>query len=135
VTRVELHPLSGPKRAGQLARLIADLYAAGRRIVVWVDDEGRRQALDDFLWTFAKLGFVPHALWTPSMGDIEDPVALVGEPANPNRAQVLVIADEPPDGEWMAAFEEIHDLVPEGPEGEERAAAWDSWRMRHGGGS
>ncbi len=134
MTRVELHPLSGSKRAGQLARLIDELYTAGRRIVVWVEDEGRRQALDDFLWTFTKLGFVPHALWTATMGDVEDPVVLVGEPANPNHAQVLVVADEPPVGAWIAGFDEIHDLVPEGPEGAERAAAWDAWRADHGGG-
>jgi DNA polymerase-3 subunit chi len=135
VTRVELHPLAGSKRAGQLARLIDELYSSGRRIVVWVEDEGRLQALDDFLWTFTKLGFVPHTVWAPSMGDVDDPVVLVGVPANPNGAQVLVVADDPPEGAWMTGFEEIHDLVPEGPEGAARTAAWERWRTRHAGGA
>lgn len=135
MTRVELHPLSGTKRAGQLARLIDELHASGRRIAVWVQDEGRRQALDDFLWSFTKLGFVPHVVWSSSMGDVEDPVVLVGEPANPNGAQVLLVADEPPDGDWLTGFEEIHDLVPEGPDGAARTAVWDEWRANHGGGA
>ncbi len=59
----------------------------------------------------------------------------MGEPANPNRAQVLVVGDEPPDGDWLTGFEEIHDLVPEGPDGAVRTAAWDEWRTSHGGGA
>ena len=127
--------MSGSKRAGQLARLIDELYSAGRRVVVWVEDEGRRQALDDFLWTSHKLGFVPHTMWAPSMGDVSDPVVLVGEPANPNGARVLVVADEPPVGDWLSDFEEIHDLVPDGPEGASRTASWERWRAEHDGGA
>jgi hypothetical protein len=55
-------------------------------------------------------------------------VVLVGEPANPNRAEVLVVGDEPPAGDWMMRFEEVHDLIPEGGQGESRAAAWDQWK-------
>lgn len=121
--------MSGSKRAGQLARLIAELYSNGHRLVVWVADEGRRQALDDFLWTFSKLAFVPHAVWSASMGEVDDPVVLIGEPANPNRAEVLVVGDDPPSGDWLTRFDEVHDLVPEGTDGESRAAAWERWRQ------
>ncbi|MFV2071966.1 MAG: DNA polymerase III subunit chi [Thermoanaerobaculales bacterium] len=128
MARLELHPLSSEKRAGELAALLERLHRARSRVVVWVADEGRRQILDDYLWTFRKLAFVPHVVWSPSLGEVEDPVALVGEASNPNRATVLVVGDDPPPGEWAATFEEVHDLIPPGSAGEERRSFWERWR-------
>ena len=124
VARLELHQLSSGKRAGELATLLERLHGLRKRVVVWVADEGRRQILDDYLWTYRKLAFVPHALWSPALGDVVDPIVLVGEPANPNRASVLVIGDDPPPAEWAATFEEIHDLIAPGTDGEERVEFW-----------
>ena len=128
MARLELHPLSSEKRAGELAALRERLHRARSRVVVWVADEGRRQILDDYLWTFRKLAFVPHAVWSPEVGDLDDPVVLVGEPVNPNRATVLVVGDDPPPGAWAATFDEVHDLIPPGPGGEERSTFWERWR-------
>ena len=49
---LELHQLRSTKRARQLAKLIDSMHREGRRIVVWVGDEGRRQILDDYLKTY-----------------------------------------------------------------------------------
>lgn len=125
MARLELHPLTGTKRAGRLAALVESLYQSRKRIVVWVADEGRRQILDDYLWTFRQLAFVPHAVWTPGMAtEMEEPVVLVGHPGNPNRAEALVVGDDLPPFDWAAAFAEIHDLIPPGAEGEERSRRW-----------
>lgn len=97
-------------------------------VVVWVADEGRRQILDDYLWTFQKLAFLPHVLWGPELGEMDDPVVLVGEAANPNRATVLVVGDDPPPGGWAATFDEVHDFIPPGETGDERRAFWDRWQ-------
>ena len=126
-TRLELHQLTGDKRAGVLVRLIQQLHRDRRRVVVWVADEGRRQILDDYLWTFEQLSFVPHQLWSPSLGEVDDPVVLLGEPANPNRAEVLVVGDDPPPVDWARGFAEVHDLLPSGPDGERREAWWRNW--------
>ena len=96
--------------------------------MVWVADEGRRQILDEYLWTFQKLAFVPHALWGPELGEVEDPIDLVGERANPNHATVLVIGDDPPPGEWAATFDEVHDLIAPGEGGERRCEYWERWK-------
>ncbi len=128
VAHVELHDLKSPKRARQLAALLADLHQQGVRAVVWVADEGRRQILDDYLWTFEKLSFVPHSLWSPGLGDVEEPIVLVGEPVNPNQASVLVVGDDLPDGSWAATFEVVHDLVGSDDQGSTRREFWDRWR-------
>lgn len=120
-----LHRLPGSKRALEVARLAERLFAGGHRLVVWVADEGRRAIMDDFLWTFEKLSFVPHAVWGPSTGAVEDPVVLVGEPVNPNRADLLVVGDEIPPAEWAATFAQVHDLAPPGPAGGGRRTAWE----------
>ncbi len=124
MARLELHALPSEKRAGELAGLVERLHRSRTRVVVWVADEGRRQILDEYLWTYRKMAFVPHLLWSPELGDVEDPVVLVGEPANPNRAAVLVVGDKLPPEDWAATFDEVHDLIPPGPAGEERKALW-----------
>lgn len=130
--RLDLHPLPGTKRAGALCHLLEKLHKQRRRVVVWVGDEGRLQILDDYMWTFRRLSFVPHAVWSPELGDLDDPVVLLAEPANPNRADVMVVGDDPPPGDWAATFDEVHDLVPAGEDGDERREFWQQWRRDHG---
>jgi DNA polymerase-3 subunit chi len=108
------------------------LYKERRRVVVWVADPGKLQILDDYLWTFRQLSFVPHAVWSSELGELEEPVVLVAEPANPNRADVLVVGDDLPPADWAATFEEVHDLVPPGADGDERGRFWERWRREHG---
>jgi DNA polymerase-3 subunit chi len=127
MTRLELHDLPSDKRAADLARVLEVLIADRRRVIVWVADEGRRQIFDDWLWTYDKISFVPHILWQPSLGEVDEPVVLVGEPGNPNRATVLVVGDDlPPEG-WAWDFDEVHDFIPPGTEGDERRAWWQQW--------
>ena len=128
MARLELHQLKTDKRAGELAALLMQLYETRARVVVWVADEGRRQILDDYLWTFQKLAFLPHVLWGSNLGEVEEAIALVGEPANPNQATVLVVGDDPPPAAWAAGFDEVHDLIAPGEGGEKRRAFWDRWQ-------
>jgi DNA polymerase IIIc chi subunit len=132
MTQLQLHDLRTEKRAGELTALLSRLYASRARVVVWVADEGRRQILDDYLWTFQKLAFLPHILWGPELGDVEEAIALVGEPANPNRATVLVVGDDPPPGAWAATFDEVHDLIPPGEAGKHRTQFWERWKADPG---
>lgn len=127
MTRLVLHDLQSDKRAGELARLIESLAAGGHRLVIWVADEGRRKIFDDWLWTFDKGSFVPHSMWQPSLGEVGDPVVLLGEEGNPNGATVLVIGDDLPGEDWARGFDEIHDLIPPGDGGDERRSWWRRW--------
>lgn len=128
MAHLELHSLKSPKRARQVAALLDHLHRQGSRVVVWVGDEGRRQILDDYLWTFEKLAFVPHILWSPPLGEVNDPIVLVGEPANPNRASMLVVGDDLPDGSWAATFDVVHDLLGADEEGAARREFWERWQ-------
>jgi len=129
MARLELHDLKSDKRAGELTALLSKLYESRARVVVWVADEGRRQILDDYLWTFQKLAFLPHILWGPELGDVEEGIVLVGAAVNPNQATILVVGDDPPPGAWAATFDEVHDLIPPGEAGERRRSFWARWQQ------
>jgi DNA polymerase IIIc chi subunit len=133
MARLVLLDLRTDKRAADLARLIESLTAQGRRLVVWVADEGRRKIFDDWLWTFDRGSFIPHLQWQPSLGAVDDPVVLLGVEANPNDAEVLVVGDELPPAGWAHGFAEVHDLIPPGNEGQARRSWWDEWRGDDGG--
>jgi DNA polymerase IIIc chi subunit len=124
VTRLELHPLPGAKRAAEVAELVAKLHGERRPVVVWVSDEDRLRILDDFLWTADKLGFLPHAVAAEGVDMAGEPVVLVCRPVNPNRAAVLVVGDGLPPLDWAAGFDEVHDLVAAGAAGDERRVHW-----------
>ena len=127
MSRLHLHTLPGEKRAAEVANLLAKLFSARRRAVVWVEDEGRAKILDDYLWTFGKHTFLPHAVAAAGVDVSQEPVVVLSEPANPNGADVLVVADGLPPLDWAAEFAEVHDLLPPGSPGEERRSHWDGW--------
>lgn len=127
MARLVLHRLPTPKRAGAVAALLDRLHRERHRVVVWVADEQRSRLLDDFLWTFDTQSFLPHAVAEGGEDLSDEPVVIVSAPANPNAAAVLVIADGLPPLEWAAGFDDVHDLLPPGPAGEERRRFWEPW--------
>lgn len=126
-TELILHDLPGTKRVGEVIKVLEDLYRKRKPVVVWVGDEGRRQILDDYLWTYSRLGFLPHTVWAGHMGDVSDPIVLVGEEGSPNGASVLVVGDGFPPLEWAGSFQQIHDFIPTGQEGQERRQSWSEF--------
>lgn len=122
-----LHRIPSAKRAGEIAALLVSLHRDRKRAVVWVEDEERARLLDEFLWTFDKLSFLPHAVSTASADVADEPVVVVSTQENPNSATVLVVADGLPPLDWAAGFDEVHDLLPPGPAGDERRRFWADW--------
>ena len=131
MARLNLHELSGEKRAGELARLVESLYRARKRVVVWVEDQGRLKILDDYLWTYHKLAFLPHRVWQGGPVPDDEPILLVSEPAEMGQHEVMVVGDGLPPGQWAAGFQEVHDLIPPGDAGSDRREFWDRWRADH----
>lgn len=64
MARVDFYILEtppGPEAERYACRLAARAFAADHRVYVVVDDAQRAEALDDLLWTFSDVSFVPHA--------------------------------------------------------------------------
>lgn len=132
MTRIVTHQLPTDKRAGFVVREVVRLYGENRRLIVWVADAARRKALDEYLWTFEKLAFIPHISWSETMGTVGEPVVLLGDPANPNDAEALVVADDLPPELWVRGFDEVHDFLPPGEDGQHRGQWWKEWQKNHG---
>lgn len=122
--RVVLHKLRGSKKAQDACRLIEALVDSGRRVVVWVSDEGRARVLDDYLWTFSQSSFVPHTL-APAGTSCSDPAAIVsGALENPNGADTLVVVDRVGEPASAAGFGVVHDLDAGTEEDQGKLDAW-----------
>lgn len=124
MSTVVIHRIGGAKKALEVCRTVESLYLAGRRVVVFVSDAGRASVLDEYLWTFSQPSFVPHAMWNGA-AEVEEPVVVViGEVANPNRADTLVVADHLADLGAAAAFAEVHEILARVAEDEGKPEAW-----------
>lgn len=124
--RVVLHRLRGTKKAQDACRLVESLVDAGRRVVVWVSDEGRARVLDDYLWTFSQSSFVPHAFVTSGKACDDAAVIVSGVLENPNGADTLVVVDRLVEFAGGDDFDEVHDLD---AGTEEDAGKADAWRQ------
>ena len=91
MTRVEFIKLNRPERARILCELAEEFYLAGERVLVMVQDDNQGVTLDQFMWTWKKGAFVPHAYQSGSVECHDEPVVIVTEEENQNGAQVLLM--------------------------------------------
>jgi DNA polymerase-3 subunit chi len=87
------HVTRGPVEA-VLPRLLERAFASGLRVALRVPDPARRAALDQHLWTYDALSFLPHAA-EPCDSAADQPILLTATHTAANDAQML-IALEPP---------------------------------------
>lgn len=72
------------------ARLAASRQARGNRVLVLCADEAQAREMDEVLWTFDPVSFVPHGLWRGQGGEEEPVLVCFQESANYNQAEVLI---------------------------------------------
>ena len=124
MTEVAFH-FNVPDRLVYTCRLLRKAYAAGgRTAVVGTDDQ--LQALDQALWTFSALDFIPHCLASAAPDIVSrTPVVLAPNAQAVADAQVLVhLGTEVPAG--FERFERLIELVGTGEA--DRAHARTRWR-------
>ena len=107
MTEVAFH-FNAPDRLGYACRLLRKATAAGARVVVTGEPVVLRE-LDQALWTFAPLEFVPHCYGVAAGQAVADrsPVVLADEPASAAHQQVLVNLGRP----VPAGFERFERLI------------------------
>ena len=124
MTEVAFH-FNVPDRLVYTCRLLRKAYAAGGRTAVVGTDE-QLQALDQALWTFSALDFIPHCLASAAPDIVSrTPVVLAPKAQAVADAQVLVhLGTEVPAG--FERFERLIELVGTGEA--DRAHARTRWR-------
>src|SRR6202051_3988850 len=92
MTEVLFYHLQDMTLENVLPPLLEKSLERGWRVVVQSTSEERADALDAHLWTYRDDSFLPHATWR--VGDApEQPIVLIAEEGNPNRANVRFLVD------------------------------------------
>lgn len=130
MTEVAFH-FNVPDRLGYACRLLRKAHASGARVAV-TGPADELQRLDQALWTFAPLEFVPHCRHdAPEPMRAMTPVVLVEAPAQSPHQQVLLhLGQGVPEG--FERFERLIEIVSAADD--DRAAARQRWRHYAGRG-
>lgn len=123
MTRVDFH-FNVADKIDYGCRLIRKVRKAGQKAVVFCDDEARLRQLDEALWTFAPLEFIPHLMGSDPLAD-RTPVLLTSRVAELPHHEVLVnLGSTLP--QFFTRFRRLVEVVGEDPE--DRAQARQRYR-------
>jgi DNA polymerase-3 subunit chi len=107
---VEFIKLKKPEKARFLCELSEECLAAGKRVLVVVQDDNQGVTLDRFMWNWKKGSFIPHAYDNGAVECIDEPVVISTNEENPNGAEVLIMG-KPCSLEFMRRFKSIIDFA------------------------
>lgn len=125
MTEITFH-FNVPEKLAYTCRLLRKAYTRGTPVAVLGEQHVLMQ-LDQLLWTFSALDFVPHTLLVQGSAEATQaaPIALLDSHTNaPHHHVLLNLLDTVPAG--FEAFERLIEVVDEQPH--ERMAARERWR-------
>lgn len=95
-------------------RLIRRALASGKDVGVCVEPSDAAR-LDQLLWSFDAVEFIPHRRWNGGTPPVPGEVLLVDDASRlPHRALLLNLRDEMPDDAW--SFERVLEVVGQAPD-------------------
>ena len=118
--------LSGRPLELWVARLAAEKFAAGHRLLIKAGSPERLRTLDQALWTFDPGSFLPHGIMDGGNA-ARQPILLSLNDESPNQADCLVVVDQS-SIPASSAFHSI-DYVFERADPAGRDAARTQWRL------
>jgi DNA polymerase III subunit chi len=92
VSEIRFYHLQRTRLDAALPRMLERTLERGERAVVMLGSEERVEALAAQLWTYSDRSFLPHGTAQDGFAE-RQPVWLTAKDENPNRAQVLFLAD------------------------------------------
>lgn len=110
MTRIEFVKLERPEKARHLCELAEEFYLQGERVLVMVQDDNQGVTLDQFMWTWKKAAFLPHAYDNGSQECFDEPVVISIREENSNGAGVL-IAGRPCSLDFVRHFRLVIDFA------------------------
>ena len=94
-------------------------WTAGNNVYIHTDSEDTTKKLDDMLWTFRDISFIPHEIYNGNE-NIESPVTIGFGNLSPNHQQVLINLDGKIP-EFANKFERVIEIVENNDKKKERA--------------
>ena len=95
MTQVDFH-FNTPDKLHYVCRLLRKIYNSGKKSVVYCADTELMSRLDQQLWSFSQLDFLPHVRASDPLSEVT-PIILLSESAQTPHHEVLVnLAQEMP---------------------------------------
>ncbi len=116
-TRVDFYVLAEGARLNRerlICRLAGKAYAHGKRVYIHTDTNEEAMRLDDLLWTFEDIGFLPHER-AEEAPDPDTPI-LVGCGAEPPQTVTVLITTAHPVPAFIERYERVLEVVDRDPE-------------------
>ena len=120
MSRVDFYLLSSESGIDKFACIMASkAWTAGNNDYIHTDSEDTTKKLDDMLWTFRDISFIPHEIYNGNE-NIESPVTIGFGNLSPNHQQVLINLDGKIP-EFANKFERVIEIVENNDKKKERA--------------
>lgn len=116
-TRVDFYVLAEGARLTRerlICRLAGKAYANGKRVYIHTDTNEEAMRLDDLLWTFEDIGFLPHE--RAEDGPDPDTPILVGCGTEPPETAPVLITTAHPVPAFIERYERVLEVVDQDPE-------------------
>lgn len=92
MTRVDFYVLDAGARQSRerlACAIAAKAFGQGYRVFLYTDEAAEAERLDELLWTFRDVSFLPHARYR-SGGPAEEPILIGGDEPPPGCSDVLI---------------------------------------------
>lgn len=125
MTRIDFHSNVADK-IGYACRLVRKARAANCRVVLYAEDHAQLRALDDALWTFSELDFLPHAMAEDELAS-QTPIILDrnADSVLPHHQILINLSTATP--AHFAQFERMFEIV--SPEASDASAGRERYRF------
>ncbi len=110
MSRVDFYILPEGAGTDRFACTIAKkAWASGNRVHIHTQSEERANGMDDLLWTFRDISFIPHELYNGTANE-DTPVTIGFGTSYPEQSQVIInLGHDIP--EFASSFERIVEIV------------------------
>jgi DNA polymerase-3 subunit chi len=109
MTRIDFHS-NVPDKIGYACRLVRKAHAADCRVVLFAQDRAQLAALDQALWTFSELDFLPHVAADDAWA-AQTPIVLTANDQQPLPHHQILINLSPNTPNHFAQFERMLEIV------------------------
>lgn len=106
-----------PTRQTFVCKLVDKAYQQGHRLFIHVAEYTEAQQLNDLLWTFNDISFIPHALYSADLvaDHASKPPILIGYETIPENAGDILINLTMTPPETLQQFQRLIEVVPIDP--------------------
>jgi DNA polymerase-3 subunit chi len=109
MTRIDFHS-NVPDKIGYACRLVRKARAADCRVILFAEDRAQLAALDQALWTFSELDFLPHVAADDALA-VHTPIVLTADDRQPLPHHEILINLSSAAPNHFAQFERMLEIV------------------------